>query len=315
MRARRGELGLAAAAIAAVALALPGAASGSGSDYLAATDPGLNGVTLTSGSERRPEILQRVALRGRISVPAPNQWVTVTLRREGKQIASRTVPADPVSGRYRTRLRLKGCCSYIAQARHGSEASDPLALAVRGPEELEPGRTTLLFNRLLRRAGYHMGEEPLSGEIDERTALGIMALRKVHDMERTEEYDRHLFELLLRGDAAFEPAYPEPGRHVEVDISRQVMALVSDGEATDVFHVSTGAGGTPAGEWTFYDKAPGYNAKGMYYSAYYDGNYATHGFASVPTYPASHGCTRNSIAYAVYVYGWIEIGMPIHVYA
>ena len=30
----------------------------------------------------------------------------------------------------------------------------------------------------------------------------------------------------------------------------------------------------------------------MYYSAFYDGDYATHGYSSVPTYPASHGCVR-----------------------
>ena len=310
----RGELGAVAAVAAVGALAIPAGASGSASGYLAATDPLLSGVTLSAASERRPQVLGRVALRGRISVPAPNQWVTVTLRREGKQIAARTIPTDPLTGRFRTRLRLKGCCSYVAQARHGSEASDPLGLSVRGPDELEPGRMARLFNRLLRDAGYHMGDR-VSAEVGEATGLGIMALRKVHEMPRTSEYEPALFEMLLRGDAEFEPEHDEPGRHIEVDVTRQVMALVEDGEATDVFHVSTGAGGTPTGEWTFYDKAPGYNAKGMYYSAYYDGNYATHGFASVPIYPASHGCTRNSIPYAVYTYDWIEIGMPIYVYA
>ena len=295
-------------------LGLPPVAAASPDAYLAATDPLLNGVTIERGGKRAPGILERVVLRGRVPVPAPNQWVTVTLRREGRQIASRTVPTDPVSGRYRTRLRLKGCCAYTAQARHGTDASDPLALQVSGPAELEPGREALLFNRLLRRAGYHMGEE-VDGEVGEATALAIMAMRKVHDLPRTESYEPRLFEMLLRGDAEFEPAHRERGRHVEVDVSRQVMALVEDGKATDVFHVSTGAGGTPSGEWTFYDKAPGYNAKGMYYSAYYDGNYATHGYSSVPTYPASHGCTRNPIPYSVFIYDWIEIGMPIHVYA
>ena len=52
----------------------------------------------------------------------------------------------------------------------------------------------------------------------------------------------------------------------------------------------------------------------MYYSSYYDGNYGTHGYASVPTYPASHGCTRNPIPHAVFIYEWIELGMPIRVY-
>ena len=307
------QLGVAATTAALVGALAPAPAAADPDDYLAATDPLLSGVTIDRGRERPPRILERVVLRGRIPVAAPSQFVTVTLRREGKLIASRTVPTDPVSGRYRTRLRLKGCCEYVVQARHGTQTSEPLALEVHAPAELEPGRMALLFNRLLREAGYHMGDE-LSGEVGEATGLAILALRKVHDMPRTSDYEPAIFELLLRGEGEFEPVNREPGRHVEVDVSRQVMALVEDGRATDVFHVSTGAGGTPSGEWRFYDKAPGYNAKGMYYSAYYDGDYATHGYASVPTYPASHGCTRNSISYAVYVYDWIEIGMPIHVY-
>jgi hypothetical protein len=120
--------------------------------------------------------------------------------------------------------------------------------------------------------------------------------------------------MLLRGKARFEPQHDEPGRHVEVDVSRQVMALVEDGKATDVFHVSTGAGGTPRGEWEFYLKHPGYNAKGMYYSIFYDGNYATHGYSSVPYYPASHGCTRNPEMYSVFIYDWISLGDTMYVY-
>ena len=55
------------------------------------------------------------------------------------------------------------------------------------------------------------------------------------------------------------------------------MALIEDGKPTDVFHVSTGAFGTPTGTYSFYEKSPGYNQKGMYYSVYYSGNYARTG--------------------------------------
>jgi hypothetical protein len=140
-------------------------------------------------------------------------------------------------------------------------------------------------------------------------------MRKVHDLPRTEDYEPRLFTTLLRGQCRFQPMHDDPGRHVEVDISRQVMALVEDGVATDVFHVSTGAGGTPTGRRSFYSKTPGYNAKRMYYSAFYDGNYATHGYYTVPTHPASHGCTRNPEAYSVFIYDWIELGDTMYVYA
>jgi hypothetical protein len=314
---RRGHKGRGTAAATAAALALfvlPPASSASDAGFLNGSSSRLAGTTLSIKDPGDPEILDRVVLRGAIPVPGPGQRVTVTVWREGKVVRSRKVRTNRVTGRYRMPLRLKGCCRHVAQAVHGSDVSSSLPFSVSVPGELVAGdRRTLLFNRLLSRAGIHMGD--LTDQVDESTALGIMAFRKVHGFDWTETYDPALFELLLRGrDARFQPAHDESGRHVEVDISRQVMALVEDGVATDVFHVSTGSGGTPRGEWTFYDKVPGYNAIGMYYSAFYDGDYATHGYSSVPTYPASHGCTRNPIPYSVFIYDWIDIGDTIYVY-
>ena len=150
--------------------------------------------------------------------------------------------------------------------------------------------------------------------VDEGTGLGIMALRKVHGLYRSESYDPALYKTLLRGEGSSSPSHrggpPRRGGHLD----RQVMALIEDGRSTDVFHVSSGAGGKPTGAVELLRKGPGYNAKGMYYSVYYDGNYATHGYSSVPTYPASHGCIRNPIAYSVYIYNWIELGDSMYVY-
>ena len=106
------------------------------------------------------------------------------------------------------------------------------------------------------------------------------------------------------------------GKHVEVDISRQVMALVKDGEPEYVFHVSTGAAATPSdqGGYTFYRKDPGFNSLGMYYSVYYNRGEATHGYHSVPPYPASHGCIRNPIPDSIFIYNWIDLGDKMYVY-
>ena len=149
----------------------------------------------------------------------------------------------------------------------------------------------------------------VSDHFDEGTGLAVLAMRKVNDLPRTEDYDPSPVR-----DAAARPggvrAGPRrDGRYVEVDLSRQVMALIEDGKPTDVFHVSTGAFGTPTGTYAFYEKSPGYNQKGMYYSVYYSGNYATHGYYTVPTYPASHGCVRNPEVYSVFIYNWIPSGI------
>jgi hypothetical protein len=306
---------LLAAVTMALCAALTAPSAWAAEDFLTSTESRLAGTTLSLAGRGDTELLHRVYLRGRVPIPGPDRWVTVTVRREGKVVRTRTLRADPSTGTYRMRLRLKGCCDYVAQAVHGSDVSNSVPFEAEVPSELEDGtRQTFLFNKLLQRSGYHMGPE-LTNQQDEATGLGVMAMRKVLDLPRTESYHPDLFELLLRGEAEFEPEHDDEGRHVEVDISRQVMALVEDGKVADVFHVSTGAGGTPTGEWQFYSYGPGYNAKGMYYSIYYDGNYATHGYSSVPTYPASHGCTRNPIPYSTYIYDWIDLGDTIYVYA
>jgi hypothetical protein len=309
---RRALIAVMGTALLAAQAASPAAAS---TDFLTSTESRLAGTTLGLAGDSDTELLHRVTLRGRVPIPGPERWVTLTVKREGKVVRTRTLRADPVTGTYRMRVRLKGCCDYVAQAVHGSDVSNSVPFEAAVPRELEDGRRqTLLFNRLLKRSGYHMPDE-VSDQEDMYTGLAVMAMRKSLDLPRTESYHPDLFELLLRGEGGFEPAHTEEGRHVEVDISRQVMALVEDGEATDVFHVSTGAGGTPTGQWQFYSYGPGYNAKGMYYSIYYDGNYATHGYSSVPTYPASHGCTRNPIPYSTFIYDWIDLGDTIYVYA
>jgi len=292
--------------------ALPGTAAAAPLEPFGQINTVLSGTTISLSDDGRLELLDRVAVRGRIPIPGEGQRVTVTVRRDGRVVLRRRVRTDPASGRYRMPLKLRWCCRFTVQASHGSDHSAPLAFEVRPPATLTQGPQALLFNSLLREAGYHMGS--VTDRVDESTTLGILALRKVIGLPWSDTYEPELYKALLRGGARFEPEHTEDGRHVEVDLDRQVMALVEDGRATDVFHISSGAGGNPTGEFSFYLKGPGYNAKGMYYSVYYDGNYATHGFSSVPTYPASHGCIRNSIAYAVYVYNWIELGDSIYVY-
>ena len=58
--------------------------------------------------------------------------------------------------------------------------------------------------------------------------------------------------------------------------------------------MSSGKPSTPTvlGRFRVYRKTPGTNAKGMVDSTYFIRGYAIHGYASVPTYNASHGCMR-----------------------
>jgi lipoprotein-anchoring transpeptidase ErfK/SrfK len=59
---------------------------------------------------------------------------------------------------------------------------------------------------------------------------------------------------------------------------------------------------------------PGYNSHGMYYSWYFYGGYAVHGYNSVPDYPASHGCLRTFISDQPEIYERIFYGQDIFIW-
>ena len=52
----------------------------------------------------------------------------------------------------------------------------------------------------------------------------------------------------------------------------------------------------------------------MVHSSYFIRGYAIHGYASVPNYPASHGCLRVPIPNAASIFNWVDIGDPIYLY-
>lgn len=155
-----------------------------------------------------------------------------------------------------------------------------------------------------------------SGVYDDATARAVLAYRKVNGMTRTTDVSKTIFKRLLRRHGAFKVRYPRHGRHVEADLSRQVMALINGRKVYRTYHISSGAPVTPTvtGHFRVYMKAPGTNAKGMVHSSFFIRGYAVHGFASVPIYPASHGCLRVPVPDALLIFNWIRSGNRVDVY-
>ena len=182
--------------------------------------------------------------------------------------------------------------------------------------DLDPGdnsKAVKLFNKLLAKKGYYTDRGRGYGS---GTARAVLAFRKVNNMERTMNATSGIFQKLAAGKGGFKLKWPGGGKHVEADLSRQVMVLAKGGKAQHIFHISSGAPATPTvrGKFPVYRFDAGYNSKGMYYSVYFHGGYATHGYASVPTYPASHGCLRNPIPNSVFIYNWLDYGDVFYVY-
>jgi lipoprotein-anchoring transpeptidase ErfK/SrfK len=145
----------------------------------------------------------------------------------------------------------------------------------------------------------------------------VLAFRKVTGMTRTNVATGGVFSRLARGGGRFRVRFPSHGRHVEADLSRQVIALIRGSKVERIYPMSSGAPATPTvrGSFRVYLKSPGYNAKAMYFSSYFIRGYAIHGYASVPVFPASHGCVRVPIPDAVSIYGWLRGGDRVDVYA
>jgi hypothetical protein len=181
------------------------------------------------------------------------------------------------------------------------------------PDPGDRNSTVKTFNNLLLDQGYYTTHGKRYGQ---KTEFAVMAFRKVNGMKRTFNASPGIFKKLADGRGEFKLEHPGAGKHVEVDISKQVMVLANHHKPQHTIHVSTGAPATPTirGHYRFYSRQPGFNSSGMYYSVYWHGGYAIHGYHSVPPYPASHGCVRNPIPESVFIYDWVKIGMSIYVY-
>jgi peptidoglycan hydrolase-like protein with peptidoglycan-binding domain len=175
------------------------------------------------------------------------------------------------------------------------------------------GPVVRMLQAQLARRGYVVGRR---GLYDARTARAVLAFRKITGMRRTNVASSQVFGRLARGGGRFRVRFPEHGKHVEADLSRQVLALINRGKVERIYPTSSGSPATPTirGHFRVYMKAPGTNAKGMYMSSYFIRGYAIHGYPSVPVFPASHGCLRVPMSEAVSIFRWLARGDIVDVY-
>jgi hypothetical protein len=173
------------------------------------------------------------------------------------------------------------------------------------------GRGVLALERRLRSLNYALRNVNTFYGAD--TYEAVLAFQKVHRMGRTGRVGDAFWWAF--GRATVPHARIDSGSHIEVDKTRQVLFEVRSGKVVRVIHVSTGAtGNTPVGHWHVYLKTPGLNSHGMYYSMYWLRGFAVHGYASVPPWPASHGCVRIPMWLAPGLYSHWDVGTSVYVY-
>lgn len=168
------------------------------------------------------------------------------------------------------------------------------------PPMLRVGATGPMVSSLQKKLGslgYWVGTP--SARYDHATAQGVMALQKVAGLGRDGVAGPATWRALDRALA------PKPrsttGRVVEIDLSRQLLLLVTNGKVKAVVNTSTGTAATPTPRGSYrvirqidrWHTAP---LGKLYRPKYFFRGYAVHGVAdgSIPGRPASHGCARVS---------------------
>ncbi len=172
----------------------------------------------------------------------------------------------------------------------------------------------------LRTVGYAVR---VADGYDANTARAVLAFRKVNEMQRAGNAVPLMFDRLAAGRGGYRVRFPGHGKHVEGDLTHQVLALVAPGgRLVGVYHTSTGRPGfrTPTGSFRFWRQELGENSRGMVDSSFFSYTQketrrrayrpacAIHGYFVVPTIPRSHCCFRVDNAVAREIRLWIGIG-------
>lgn len=304
--------------ILAAALAAPAAAHAASAPLLSLTPEQVGkGRSVLAGTQWRVRVVAQPWVEGTVA--------TVRFYRNGKRIKKVDVPLT-VSGTGQSGMAVVPFTSgkpgrITVQATHLAAPGLPQLKAKQVRVRILPlqalpgarGPIVRLLQQKLSAKGYVVGQR---GFYDARTARAVLAFRKVTGMARTTIASSDVFKRLLAGGGTFRVRHPEHGRHVEADLSRQVLALIDGGKVQRIYPFSSGKPSTPTvrGSFRVYSKTPGTNQKGMVYSSYFIRGYAIHGYYSVPVFAASHGCLRVPIPDAVPIYNWLRIGNVVDVY-
>ncbi len=158
----------------------------------------------------------------------------------------------------------------------------------------------------------------------------IVAFHKELRLPRTDEWSVTDWVALVRYSGPDLPARPGQPDRLEIDLAKQVLYLMEDGDVTAIMPVSSGNGEvfakpdgslavarTPRGSFTIRAHIDGWRYSylgALYRPWYFRGGYAVHGSQSVPPYPASHGCVRIPLWDADFLEDRLAVGMPVHVW-
>ena len=184
------------------------------------------------------------------------------------------------------------------------------------------GAPVLALQRRLTELGYWNGQA--DGKFGSTTQQAVFAVQKAAGLTRDGVVGPKTQLALDAGVLPKARSKAGTGQVVEISLDRQLLMFVDDGQVTQVLNTATGSNrhyeqngqtflaDTPPGRFRVGRQIDGWRHAPLgllWRPKYFNGGIAVHGAASVPPYPASHGCARVSIAAMNWI--WTQDKLPI----
>jgi peptidoglycan hydrolase-like protein with peptidoglycan-binding domain len=168
--------------------------------------------------------------------------------------------------------------------------------------------------------GYLLPGE-VDGQLGPATQNAVIAFQKWQGLERDGQVGPRTRAALARATRPTPVTRGGSGRRMEVLLDRQLALAIEDNRVVRAIHVSTGKPSTPtpAGDYRVYARIARWWSvpfqEWLLWAAPFDGGIAFHQFPEVPVYAASHGCVRNTVYTARWLYEFVSVGSPVKVLA
>jgi peptidoglycan hydrolase-like protein with peptidoglycan-binding domain len=159
------------------------------------------------------------------------------------------------------------------------------------------------------------------GRLGPATQNALLAFQKWERLDRTGLLNAKTQSRLTTATRPAPLRLGRSGKRAEILLDRQVALLINNNKVVRVIPVSTGKPSTPTppGDYRVYAKIPRWWStpfrEWLPWAVPFVGGIAFHEFPVVPTYPASHGCVRQSSAVARWTFDFAGVGMPVKVIA
>jgi len=189
------------------------------------------------------------------------------------------------------------------------------------------GSQVLALQRRLSSLGYWLGG--VDGQFGDVTRQAVVAIQKVAGLSRDGVCGSRTW---TRVDTGIRPSARSASGHVvEINKTTQTLLIVDSHVVTRIYNTSTGSnqryfhGGkwhvavTTSGSFRVFRHINAWDTGplgSLYRPQYFNGGIAVHGYTSVPSTPASHGCARVSLEAMDNLWGLarMQLGTSVLVY-